>query len=173
MPAALLLREDFDALTLRSLAARSRDAKHSRRLLSIAAVYDGMTRGEAAKIGGMTRQILRDWVVRFNEWGPEGLHDLKGSGSKRRLDDEGMAALAQIVEAGPDPEVDGLVRWRLIDLCGIIEQRFRVSYKERGMSRLLKQLGFSNISGRPQHPAQDPQIIDAFKKTSPVHLRQT
>ncbi len=111
MPSALALRDDFDARTLRALASKSRDAKQSRRLLSIAAIYDGMTCKEAAKIGGMDRQILRDWVVRFNEQGPDGLFDRKSPGTPRRLDDAGMQALKEIVEKGPDPEIDGVVRW--------------------------------------------------------------
>ena len=41
--------------TLRALARRSKDANQSRRLLSLAAVRDGMDRGSGAKIGGEDR----------------------------------------------------------------------------------------------------------------------
>ena len=75
MPSAVRLREDYSAEKLRRLACRSKDVNQSRRLLSLAAVRDGMDRGEAAKIGGMDRQTLRDWVHRFNASGPEGLID--------------------------------------------------------------------------------------------------
>ncbi len=173
MPAAVELHPDFDAPTLRSLATRCADAKQSRRLLSIAAIYDGMSRGAAAKIGGMDRQVLRDWVLRFNEQGPDGLIDRKAPGAKRRLDDAQMAELGVIVESGPDLKADSLVRWRCCDLAKLIEHRFGVSYKERAISNLLKVLGFSHISGRPQHPKQDQRIIDTFKKTSPTPLQRT
>jgi transposase len=73
MPAAVKLRTDYSALDLRRLAAASRHANQSRRLLSLAAVVDGMDRERAARIGGMDRQTLRDWVHRFNEGGPNGL----------------------------------------------------------------------------------------------------
>ncbi len=126
MPAAIELRADFDAPTLRILARRCLDARQSRRLLSIAAIYDGMNRGAAAKIGGMDRQILRDWVLRFNEEGPAGLSDRKAPGAQRRLNDMQMKELGIIVETGPAPQVDGVVRWRCCDLADLIEERFGV-----------------------------------------------
>ena len=164
MPASVPLRRDFDARHLRKLASRCKDARQSRRLLSLAAVYDGMSRGEAARIGGMDRQTLRDWVHRFNEEGPDGLTNRKGAGRTRYLSDVQMKEPGEIVETGPDPAVDGVVRWRRIDLKRVIEARFGVIYSERGISRLLGELGFAHISARPQHPRQDKRIIEAFKK---------
>ena len=100
MPAAVRLREDYSAEELRALARRSKDVNQSRRLLSLAGVRDGMDRGSAAKIGGMDRQTLRDWVHRFNASGPDGLLDNWTEGPKPRLSEEQMATFAQIVEAG-------------------------------------------------------------------------
>jgi transposase len=151
---------------LRRLAASTKDANQSRRLLSIAAVLGGMSRWEAAKIGGMDRQTLRDWVHRFNAFGPAGLKDNHRRGNPRRLSAAQQAELAQIVETGPDPAVDGVVRWRRIDLQRAIEERFGVEYHERTIGKLLKALGFSHISARPRHPKQDGEIVEAFKKTS-------
>ena len=166
MAASIPLRPDFSASDLRSLAGRCTDASQARRLLSLAAVRDGMDRAQAAKIGGMDRQTLRDWVHRFNEDGPEGLSNRKGAGRPRMLSDEQMAELGEIVTTGPDPATDGVVRWRRVDLQKVIEKRFGVTYSERAISDLLKVLGFSHISARPQHPAQDERVIEAFKKTS-------
>ena len=98
------LRKDFTAAMVRMFAARAKDADQVRRLLSIAAIYEGMSRGDAARIGGMERQTLRDWVHRFNDAGPEGLVNRKASGASPRLTVEQSADLARIVEAGPDPE---------------------------------------------------------------------
>ncbi len=103
MPASVSLRADFDARHLRKLASRCKDARQSRRLSSLAAIYDGMSREEAAKIGGMDRQTLRDWVHRFNDEGPDGLTNRKGAGRTRYLSDAQMRALGEIVEVGPDP----------------------------------------------------------------------
>ena len=75
-----------------------------------------MDRGAAAKVGGMDRQTLRDWAHRFNALGPEGLIDNWTEGPKPRLSAEQLAQFAQIVEAGPDREKDGVVRWRRLDL---------------------------------------------------------
>ena len=118
----------------------------------------------------MDRQTLRDWAHRFNEDGPDGLTNRAGAGRPRLLSDEQMGALSVIVETGPDPVVDGVVRWRRIDLKRVIEERFGVTYSERAISDLLAALSFSHISGRPQHPGQDRRVIEAFKKTSPRTL---
>ena len=114
----------------------------------------------------MDRQTLRDWVHRFNAAGPDGLRDSWSNGPPARLSPEQLAELAEVVESGPDPAVDGVVRWRRIDLKKVIEERFGVSYHERHVSTLLKRLGFSHVSARPRHPAQDAKIVEAFKKLS-------
>ncbi len=167
MPAAVSVRTDVSAGELRRLAAGTKNANQSRRLLSIAAVLDGMSRTEAARIGGMDRQTLRDWVHRFNQAGPDGLKDAWSKGNPPRLSADQQAQLAQLVEAGPDRAVHEVVRWRRIDLKRIIAERFGVIYHERTVGKLLHQLGFSHISARPRHPAQDEQTMAAFKKTSP------
>lgn len=166
MPATVKIRTDFSASELRRLAAGSKDANQSRRLLSLAAVLDGMGRADAARIGGMDRQTLRDWVHRCNAQGPEGLKDIRAKGQPLRLSSEQLAAFAEIVETGPDREKDGVVRWRRIDLQRIVEERFGVAYHERSIGKLLKFLGFSHISARPRHPGQKAETIAAFKKTS-------
>src|SRR3954470_15080179 len=169
MATAVTVRADFSADELRRLATASKHANQSRRLLSLAAVLDGMSRTDAARIGGMDRQTLRDWVHRFNEHGPDGLRDTWSKGNPPRLSPGQRAELAQIVETGPDRAVHGVVRWRRVDLQGVISERFGVLYHERTVGKVLKQLGFSHISARPRHPAQDGQTVAAFKKTSPRH----
>ena len=167
MPSAVKLRDGYSAEELRALAKRSKDANQSRRLLSLAAVRDGMERGEAAKIGGLDRQTLRDWVHRFDASGPDGLIDNRNaSGPTTRLPPEQLRAFAKLVEAGPDREVDGVVRWRRVDLKLVIAERFGVDYHERTVGKLLKKLGFSHMSARPRHPARDERIVEAYKKTS-------
>ena len=116
MPSRVQLRDDYDGVGLRALAKRSRDPRQIRRLLALAAVYDGMSRADAARVGGMDRQTLRDWAHRFNEEGPEGLTDRPRAGRPRQLTEAQMRALAEIVERGPDPALDGVVRWRRVDL---------------------------------------------------------
>src|SRR3954467_9154126 len=128
MPAAIRLRTDFSADELRRLAAATKNANQSRRLLSIAAVLDGMSRTDAARIGGMDRQTLRDWVHRFNERGPDGLKDSWSKGNPPRLSAAQQAELAHLVETGPDRAVHGVVRWRRIDLKHLIAERFGVVY---------------------------------------------
>jgi len=165
MPIAL--RGDFDAPSLRAAARKSKDAGQARRLLALAAVYDGATRTEAAKIGGVTLQIVRDWVVKFNAHGPDGLIDRKAPGQPSRLNDRHRAALAKILESGPIPAVHGVVRWRIVDLCQWIWEQFRVAIARQTLSRELRALGYRKLSARPRHHAQAEGAVEAFKKSSP------
>jgi transposase len=167
MAIAVALRTDFSAADLRRLAAASKNANQSRRLLSLAAVRDGMNRTEAVRIGGMDRQTLRDWVHRFNAQGPDGLLDIPSKGPTSRLTAVQLAELAEIVETGPDRAVHGVVRWRRVDLQRLVAVRFGIAYHERTIGKILDALGFSHISARPYHPAQDEATVAAFKKTSP------
>ncbi len=165
MGSAVTLRRDYSASELRRLARTSRYVDQARRLLSLAAVLDGMNRTEAARIGGMDRQSLRDWVHRFNAQGPEGLHNIHAGGPRARLTPEQKAEFAGIVETGPDPQTDGVVRWRRVDLKRLIKERFDVDYHERYVGTLLEDLGFVHMSARPQHPGQDELVMEMFKKT--------
>ena len=174
MAAPIDLRNDFDSVSLRRLAKRTRDATQSRRLLALAEVYDGGSRTDASRIGGVGLQIIRDWVLRFNARGPDGLVDGKSPGAPSKLNADHRRALAEVVEAGPVPAVDGVVRWRrkdlarwLIDLKRKIEERFGVTMHERTVGKQLASLGFRRLSARPQHPKSDPDAQEAFKKTSP------
>jgi transposase len=173
MPRVIEIKPSHTPTELRRLAASGKDANQCRRLLSIAAVLDGMSRAEAAKIGGMDRQTLRDWAHRFNEQGPAGLKDNRRRGNPRRLSQAQLAELSEIVETGPSRAVDGVVRWRRIDLQRVIKDKFGIDYHERSIGKLLKHLGFSHISARPRHPGQDGEVIAAFKKTGPTRSRRT
>ena len=125
------LRGDYDAEMVRAAAKRSKAGPQARRLLALAAAYEGATRTEAAKIGGVTLQIIRDWVMKFNAHGPEGLIDRKPPGQAPRLNDAHRAALAAIIESGPIPAVHGVVRWRIVDLCQWISRSFASSSPSR------------------------------------------
>lgn len=164
MGTAIALRTDYSSKELRSLARRVKNAGQARRLLAIAAVLDGALREDAAKVGGMDRQTLRDWVLRFNECGPEGLINVKSPGRPPTLSKDQMEELGRLVEAGPDPEKDGVARWRCVDLKRVLGARFGVDLSEVSLGRVLRKLGFSHISARPRHPKQDPEAIATFKK---------
>jgi transposase len=166
------LRADFSAPQLRSVARKTKDAAQARRLLALASVYDGATRSEAAKIGGVTLQIVRDWVLKFNARGPDGLIDRKAPGQPSRLDNRHRAALAAAIENGPIPAVHGVVRWRLIDLCQWMWETFRVSIAKQTLSRELRAMGYRKLTARPHHHAQAEGAIEDFKKLSrPVWTR--
>ena len=167
MAAAVGLRDDFDASSLRAAARRSKDGGQARRLLALAAIYDGGKRGEAAKIGGVTLQVVRDWALRFNAHGPDGLIDRKAPGQPPLLKDKHRVALAAIVESGPIPAVHGVVRWRIIDLCQWIFEEFRIAVSQQTLSRVLRKMGYRKLSARPRHHVQAEGAIEDFKKVFP------
>src|SRR4030081_2637120 len=147
MAAAVRVRGDYDAVQLRELAKRSADADQTRRLLALAAVYDGGSRTEAAKIGGVGLQTVRDWVLAFNAEGPSGLVNGKAPGNAPLLTQAHRQALLEIVESGPLPAVHGVVRWRLIDLAQWVFDEFRISISKQTLSRELRAVCFLQLSG--------------------------
>lgn len=173
MAAPISLRDDYDGAHLRRLAKASKEAKQTRRLLSLALIYDGARRGEAAELGGVTLQIIRDWVLRFNAEGPDGLIDRKAPGGRHKLNDEQRCALFEIVESGPIPAIHGVVRWRLQDLVQWIYEEFAITLKRDVVSRELKAMGFRKITARPRHYAQNELAVEAFKKVSRPSWRRS
>jgi transposase len=163
----LELRSDFDASKLRAAARQTKDGPQARRLLTLAAIYDGATRKEAARIGDVTVQIVRDWVEKLNWHGPDGLLDRKSSGRPPCLNDTHRSALARMIEQGPIPAVHGVTRWRLVDLSQWLFEEFRVRVSEQTLGRELRAMNYRKLSVRPRHHAQAEGAIKAYKKTSP------
>lgn len=173
MSAPIPLRRDFDASQLRGLAKKTKDGPQARRLLALAAIYDGAMRTEAAKIGGVGLQIIRDWVIWFNADGPDGLRNGKSPGQPCKLNDTQRQGIARMIEIGPIPSIHGVVRWRLIDLAQWIFEEFRITIAKQTLSRELRAMGYRKLSARPRHHAQAAGAIEDFKKTSPRAWRQS
>lgn len=168
MAAAVRVRSDYSGGDLRRLARASDDADQTLRLLSIAVILDGGSRGEAARTSGVGLQVIRDWVLRFNDGGPEALKTRKAPGKAPILTDDQRARLAAAVEAGPRPYIDGVVRWRLVDLAQWAHEELGVSVSRQTLGRELRAMGYAKLSARPQHYAQDEDAIDEVKKTSGI-----
>jgi transposase len=173
MAVPVVLREDFDGPGLRRLARATKDAAQARRLLALAEVYDGGLRTDAARIGGLTLQIIRDWVLRFNACGPDGLINRKAPGNRPKLNDEQRQALASIVESGPIPAIHGVVRWRRKDLARWIFEEYRIEVDETTVGRELRALGFRKLSARPRHYAQNELEVEQAKKACPPSWRRS
>lgn len=166
MAAPIALRGDFDGARLRALARASRDANQTRRLLALAVIYDGGTRTAAAQLGGVGLQTVRDWVLAFNAGGPAGLIDGKAPGKPPLLDAAQRGELAAVVDAGPSPALDGVVRWRLIDLAQWVHDRFAIAISPQAMSDTLHAIGYRKLSARPRHHEQKAEALRDFKKAS-------
>ena len=162
-----ITRQEHSAADLRREAARTRDARAARPMLAIALILEGHSREQAATSCGMQRQTLRDWVHRYNAQGLAGLCNRTALGRQPSLSAAQQAEFATWVEQGPDPERDGVVRWRRTDLRERIAESFGVSLHERTVGKLLRKLNFRRLSARPKHPDSDSAAQEAFKKTSP------
>lgn len=166
MAAAVPVKLDYSGDDLRRHARASDDADQTRRLLALAVILDGGSRGEAARTGGVGLQVIRDWVLRFNEGGPDALATRKAPGKTPILTGDQRAALTAAVESGPRPYLDGVVRWRLVDLALWAHEELGVSVSRQTLGRELRAMGFRKLSARPRHYAQDEDAIGEFKKTS-------
>ena len=167
------LRTDFDASQLRAIARKAKDGPQARRLLALAAIYEGASRTEAARIGGVTLQIVRDWVVKFNARGPAGLIDRKPPGQPSLLSEAHRQALIDMIEAGPVAAVHGVVRWRLVDLVQWLWEEDGILISKQTLSREVRALGYRKLSARPQHHARSEAAVSAFKKTYPRVWRRS
>lgn len=163
-----ITRLERSAAELRDLAVKTEDSDVVRRLLAIALLLDGWSRGEAAKAGGMDRQTLCDWVHRYNSSDVAGLATASRSGRPPALSEAQMAELKELVIQGPDPAKDGVVRWRCVDLRCKITARFSVTFHKRSVARLLRKLDLTRLQPRPYHPKKDAAAQEAFKKTLPA-----
>jgi transposase len=161
-----ITRTDHLPVELRGFAARSDNAAKTRRLLAIAMVLEGASRLDAARQSGMDRQTLRDWVLRYNEHGVDGLASRKPPGAAPKLNGAQMSELRGLVLAGPDPKTDKVVRWRCRDLRAAVIQRFSVTVPERTIAKWLRKLKLTRLQPRPFHPKRDEAAQEAFKKTS-------
>ena len=173
MSIPVALRSDYDAVRLRQLARRSKDAPQTRRLLALAVIYEGGSRSQAAEIGGVSLQTVRDWVLRFNARGPDGLLDGKAPGQPSILGGDHRQRLIEMIETGPIPGVHGVVRWRLADLMQWLWEEDRIRISKQTLSRELRALSFRKLSARPRHHARSDAAVAAFKKTSPRVWRRS
>ncbi len=153
---------------LRCEAKRIKSGRVVRRILAIALVLEGANRTTAARSSGMDRQTLRDWVHRYNASGIAGLYDLGGRGAKPRLSLKQQTQFVGWVEAGPNLEKDGVVRWRCSDLKARVEGEFGVKLHVRTIGRYLNIHGFRRLCVRPEHPKTEAAAQEAFKKTLQV-----
>ena len=162
--AVKITRLELSAAELRARAGRIGDGAVVRRLLALALVLEGASRETAARLNGMTRQTLRDWVHHHNAEGIDGLRSGTGSGRPPLLTVEQRGELKALVLAGPDLERHGVVRWRCVDLCREVERRFGVLVCEQTMGKWLRQLDLTRLQPRPSHPRKDVEAGAFFKK---------
>ena len=161
-----ITRTEHTATRLRRHAACSVNVSVARRMLALALVLDGHKRADAARSAGMDRQTLRDWVHRYNASGLAGLGDRHGGGALSRLSPEQEAEVAGWIRTEPDVELDGVVRWRCVDIQARIAREWGVALHERSIGKLLHRLRFACVSTRPRHPKADAVAQASFGPSS-------
>lgn len=162
----LSIRDDMTSEQVRRLARRARDPRVARRLLAIANALDGMSRATAAKLAGMDRQTLRDWVIRYNEHGVDGLGDRWGAGRPTAVSEGQLAAVKAAILQAACRSGDTKPAFRIVDVAAIIEERTGVRYSVSGAHRLMRTMGLSYQKSRPSHPKANPAARERFKKLS-------
>jgi transposase len=150
--AVLKIRTDLSSEELRRLTRGESDGRVCRRLLAIAMALDGISREEAARQAGMDRQTLRDWVVRYNAEGVEGLRDRPRAGRPPLLADALESELAALIAAGPDVARDGVVEYRVRHIRALALRHFGADYSRTGMQDRLYRMKLSFLTPRPIHP---------------------
>ncbi|MBM6583838.1 IS630 family transposase [Microvirga sp. BT689] len=173
MSIPVALQSDYDPVCLRQFARRSKDAPQTRRLLALAVISEGGSRTQAAEMGGVSLQTVRDWVLRFNAHGPDGLLDGKAPGQPSILSDEHRSRLSELIESGPIPAVHGVVRWRLADLMQWLWEEYRFRISKQTLSRELRALTFRKLSARPRHHEKSEAAVAVIKKTFPRVWRRS
>jgi transposase len=165
------LRTDFDSPAMPAWAKKAKDGPQARRLLALAAIYDGATRTEAARIGDVTLQIVRDWVLKFNAHGPDGLLNRKSAGQPSRLNDAQRGGHAAMIETVPIPAIHRVVRWRVVDLRQWVFKELRVTVAKQTLSRELRAIGYRKLSAGARHHAQADGPLRNKKTFQPVWTR--
>lgn len=173
MAAAIGVRTDHKSEDLRRSARRCGDPGQVRRLLAMALILDGGSRSDAAKFAGGTLQIVRDWVLRFNADGLDGLAARKAPRRVSILNGEQRARLAEVGETGPIPAAHGVVRCRLADLAQWVWDEFSVSVTRHTLGRELRAMGYRKLSARPRQRGQKDENIAIFKMASPPVWRRS
>ena len=167
----LAISDRHSAETLRQMVRTESRPRVSIRMLAIAALLDGLDRTSAARQFGMSRNVLRIWVTRYNQDGVAGLVDRWSDGPSAKLSDEQQAQLRATVQDGAELERDGITAFRVVDICALTERAFGVRYSRSGMQRLLHAIGCSWLVPRPRHPHADAAAQAAFKKASAGNTR--
>jgi transposase len=140
------------------------------RLQAIVLAGQGRTAEEIADLLDVSRRAIQKWVHRYNQSGVEGLQRRCGQGRREKLSLEEKDRLCSRIEAGPR-EDDEVCTLRGKDVQQIVKKEFGKLYQLSSVYALLHRLGYSCLMPRPKHRQANPQVQEAFKKTSEFKSR--
>lgn len=162
------IKDHYSAAELRALARSERTGRVRARMLAIAACLEGVARARAAALAGMSRNVLRIWIDRYNEAGVAGLRDRRHPGRPSEITPEQRAKLRARVLEGAEPDRDGVTAFRIADIRRIGREEFDIDASWSTIRRIMIGEGLAWLCPRPQHPDSDREAQEAFKKTSPM-----
>jgi len=167
-------RTDHTTENLRALASRHKYRDCRVRLRAIALMIgDDLPRSEISRSVGVDVQTLRDWAIRYNARGLDGLRDAARSGRPRKLDESQTAEPVSLIEGGSDPDAGEPSRWTLGMLQQWIDDRFEVDLTVEGVRQMLRRLGFRHLSPRPIHPKANPEAQECFRHNFSQLVQET
>lgn len=166
MTKRILICSELSPQDLRQASFTAETRRERQRMQAIAHSMEGMTRSEAARLGDMSNQALKDAIKRYNAEGCAGLKDRPHTGRPPKLDDAQRAALHDIALAGPDIEKEHLSAYTREDLAGIAKAKWNVSYGATSIGRILREMGLSRQKTRPSHPKKNAEAGQAFLKNA-------
>lgn len=147
---------------LEKLAAETKKPAFAIKLRALILAHQGWTAVDIAQALGKTDRSIQGWIHLYNQHGLEAIREKRG-GNHVYLTQEQEAQLKAYLEAKADDPHDG-VRFAN-ELLPLIQERFGVTYSLSGLYVLLHRLGYEWLSPRPRHIKNDPQAVEAFKKT--------
>jgi transposase len=152
---------------LKQLFRKEKNPRIAARIRAVYLAQMDKTAPEIAIVLGYTRRTVQNWIYAYNRHGIEGLKESSGRGINSKLNEDQIQWLRQRIEEGPRRE-DKVCVFHAVDIQRIIEKQFGIHYHVRSVRRLLKSLGYSYVSSRPEHPKGDPDKRETFKKKSVI-----
>lgn len=164
-------REPGDVGRLEEMIGAEARARHRDRLRMVLLALRGGEKQEIARTLGVAKSTVEGWAYRYRDGGLEAVQPKKRPGRKARLTAQRAAEFKARFTAAPK-ESDGVCTLRAKDAVRILNDEFRVSYSISGTYDLLHRLGLSCLAPRPRHEKNDPEAMEAFKRSAPLLSRK-
>lgn len=132
--------------------------------MTILKLYEGKTAQQVADEIFVTPQIVRKWIHRWNECGPEGLVSLPQSGRPSFLSKDQQAELVQDLLNSPRELGYDYSNWMLKIIAEHVKRKYGIKMTPSGIWRLLKRHDMTRLVPRPMPAKADPKKSKNFSR---------